>query len=70
LKTTGTSIVFTARTLAVGVAVWSFSVINFQADMGVLLMLLFVWNMIGTLVLTPALASVLVFARERERTGS
>ncbi|WP_309475392.1 MULTISPECIES: hypothetical protein [unclassified Pseudomonas] len=28
-----------------------------------LLMLLFIWNMIGTLVLTPALSSVLVFAK-------
>ncbi|MEB0090840.1 MMPL family transporter [Pseudomonas sp. CCI4.2] len=65
LKTTGTSIVFTALTLAVGVATWSFSSLKFQADMGVLLVLLFIWNMIGTLVLTPALASVLIFAKRR-----
>lgn len=63
LKTTGTSIVFTALTLAVGVATWMFSTLKFQADMGMLLMLLFIWNMIGTLVLTPALASLLVFSR-------
>ncbi|MFJ2709314.1 RND family transporter [Pseudomonas sp. NPDC087346] len=63
LKTTGTSIVFTALTLAAGVATWMFSALKFQADMGMLLMLLFIWNMIGTLVLMPALASVLVFGK-------
>lgn len=67
LKTTGTSIVFTALTLAAGVATWMFSALKFQADMGMLLMLLFIWNMIGTLVLTPALASVLVFGKAGER---
>lgn len=70
LKTTGTSIVFTALTLAVGVATWSFSALKFQADMGLLLMLLFVWNMVGTLVLTPALASVLVFSKGSDRRGN
>ncbi|MFJ2334005.1 efflux RND transporter permease subunit [Pseudomonas helleri] len=68
LKTTGTSIVFTALTLAIGVATWSFSTLKFQADMGMLLVLLFIWNMIGTLLLTPALASVLIFANRKSLT--
>jgi hypothetical protein len=38
--------------------------------MGLLLMLLFVWNMVGTLVLTPALASVLVFSKGSDRRGN
>ena len=64
LKTTGTSIAFTGLTLAVGVATWSFSALKFQADMGLLLVLLFIWNMIGALVLLPAIASLLVCNRE------
>jgi predicted RND superfamily exporter protein len=61
LKTTGTSVAFTGITLALGVATWSFSVLKFQADMGLLLVLLFLWNMVGALLLMPALASVLMF---------
>jgi len=61
LKTTGTSIAFTGLTLAVGVATWALSALKFQADMGLLLVLLFIWNMVGALVLLPAIASLLVF---------
>ncbi|MCW2271500.1 Membrane protein YdfJ [compost metagenome] len=61
LKTTGTSVAFTGITLALGVATWSLSVLKFQADMGLLLVLLFVWNMVGALLLMPALASLLIF---------
>ncbi|MNL97214.1 MMPL family protein [compost metagenome] len=61
LKTTGTSVAFTGITLALGVATWSFSVLKFQADMGLLLVLLFLWNMVGALLLMPALAAVLMF---------
>ncbi|MFK0090045.1 RND family transporter [Pseudomonas sp. NPDC090755] len=60
LKTTGTSVAFTGITLALGVATWVFSALKFQADMGLLLVLLFVWNMIGALVLLPAMASLLL----------
>lgn len=60
LKTTGTSVAFTGITLAMGVATWSFSALKFQADMGLLLVLLFVWNMIGALLLLPALAAMLM----------
>jgi predicted RND superfamily exporter protein len=59
LKTTGTSVAFTGITLALGVATWSFSALKFQADMGLLLVLLFIWNMVGALVLLPAIASLL-----------
>jgi predicted RND superfamily exporter protein len=62
-----TSLLFTGRvamltgiTLAVGVATWGFSPIKFQADMGVLLAFMFVVNMVGALVLLPALAHFLL----------
>lgn len=59
LKTTGKSVAFTGLTLAIGVVLWVFSPIKFQADMGVLLTFMFLWNMLGALVLLPALACLL-----------
>jgi predicted RND superfamily exporter protein len=50
----------TGVTLALGVATWAFSPIKFQADMGILLAFMFLWNMIGALVLLPALAHFLL----------
>ncbi|MNO69965.1 MMPL family protein [compost metagenome] len=59
LKTTGTSVAFTGITLALGVGTWVFSALKFQADMGLLLVLLFIWNMVGALILLPAIAALL-----------
>jgi hypothetical protein len=42
--------------LGLGVATWIFSPLKFQADMGLLLCFLFLMNMVGALVLLPALA--------------
>jgi predicted RND superfamily exporter protein len=47
-------------TLAAGVITWALSPIKFQADMGILLTFMFLWNMIGALVLMPALAHFLL----------
>lgn len=60
LKTTGKSVAFTGITLAIGVVLWIFSPIRFQADMGILLTFMFVWNMLGALILLPALACLLL----------
>jgi hypothetical protein len=60
LKTTGKAVFFTGITLAVGVATWIFSPIKFQADMGILLTFMFLWNMVGALTILPALAYFLV----------
>ena len=60
LKTTGKAVAFTGITLAVGVVFWVFSSIKFQADMGILLTFMFLWNMIGALWLLPALARFLL----------
>lgn len=56
LNITGNGVLFTGITLAVGVATWIFSPLKFQADMGVLLVFMFLVNMIGAIVLLPALA--------------
>jgi len=60
LRTTGKAVAFTGMTLAIGVGTWVFSPIKFQADMGILLTFMFVWNMVGALWLLPALARYLV----------
>jgi predicted RND superfamily exporter protein len=57
---TGRVVLLTGATLAIGVATWVFSPIKFQADMGILLAFMFLWNMLGALVLLPALASFLL----------
>ena len=60
LETTGAAVAFTGVTLAVGVATWIFSPIKFQADMGLMLTFMFLWNMLGALILLPALARFLI----------
>ncbi len=63
LKLTGKPVLFTAITLAVGVGTWLFSELQFQADMGILLAFMFLLNMVGALVLLPALARWLIVPR-------
>ena len=57
---TGRVVILTGLTLAVGVFTWSFSDIKFQADMGILLAFMFLWNMLGALVLIPSLSHFLL----------
>ncbi|KAA3638997.1 MAG: RND family transporter [Proteobacteria bacterium] len=56
LRLTGKAVLFTALTLGIGVGTWIFSDLQFQADMGILLAFMFIVNMIGALLLLPALA--------------
>jgi predicted RND superfamily exporter protein len=57
---TGKVVMLTGVTLAIGVITWVFSPIKFQADMGLLLAFMFLWNMLGALILLPALAHFLL----------
>lgn len=57
---TGKVVMLTGATLAAGVATWTLSDIKFQADMGILLAFMFLWNMLGALILLPALAHFLL----------
>jgi hypothetical protein len=57
LRVTGASIFFTGVTLAIGVATWVFSPLKFQADVGLMLTFMFVVNMLGAMLLLPALAA-------------
>jgi predicted RND superfamily exporter protein len=55
----GSAVVFTGLTLSVGVGTWAFSALQFQADMGILLMFMFLMNMVFAILLLPAIARLL-----------
>lgn len=55
LRLTGKAVIFTGFTLAAGVGTWIFSTLQFQADMGILLCFIFLANMVGAIVILPAL---------------
>lgn len=76
LQETGSSVLFTGLTLAVGVATWAFSDLKFQANMGILLTFVFIANMAGALILLPAISAMLyklfprLFAGEVRRASA
>ncbi len=64
----GTAVMFTATTMAVGVGTWTFSALKFQADMGLIMALMFLINMLGALLLLPSIAALLL-ADEAKKKG-
>lgn len=56
MQKTGKAVVFTGVALGMGVATWLFSDLQFQIDMGVLLIFIFTANMVGAILVLPALA--------------
>ena len=56
LRHTGKAVVFTSASLVLSVVTWLFSGLQFQADMGLLLLFMFSTNMLGAIFLMPALA--------------
>jgi hypothetical protein len=60
MRVTGASIIFTGITLAIGVVTWVFSPLQFQADIGIMLTFMFFVNMLGAILLLPALAALFV----------
>ena len=73
MRTTGKATLFTGAGMALGVALWIFSELQFQRDMGILLVFAFVANMIGAIVVIPALAHFLgkeeLKHRDQDLTG-
>jgi len=67
LRETGIATIFTALTLSVGVATWSFSELKFQADMGLLLTFMFMVNMLMAMTFLPALAVMIDVLIPRRR---
>ena len=70
LAITGNGVLFTGLTLGFAVATWLPSPLKFQADMGILLFFLFVMNMVGAIVLLPALAHFLVGEAQEGRSST
>src|SRR3546814_12383723 len=73
MRSTGKATLFAGIGLSVGVALWIFSGLQFQRDMGVLLVFGFFVNMIGAIVVLPALAHFLskeeLRHRDRDQIG-
>ncbi|MCW8092299.1 efflux RND transporter permease subunit [Alteromonas sp. ASW11-130] len=63
LKERGSAVLFTGITLAIGVSTWVFSSLKFQMDMGILLTFMFLVNMLGAIIVLPALARLLWYKR-------
>jgi predicted RND superfamily exporter protein len=57
--TTGRAIIFVASTMFASTIFWWFSSLKFQAEMGLLLSLLMLFNTVGGLVVVPALVKVI-----------
>jgi len=68
LNFTGRVVALIGVTLAAGVVTWALSPIKFQADMGILLTFMFIWNMFGALILMPALAVFLIKSKPATET--
>ncbi len=56
LRHTGKAVIFTSLALIVSVSTWLLSGLQFQADMGLLLVFMFTSNLFGAVLLLPALA--------------
>ncbi len=67
LQFTGKVVVLIGITLAAGVVTWALSPIKFQADMGILLAFMFIWNMVGAVILIPALSHFLLGGTAAQR---
>lgn len=63
IEVTGNAVLLTGITLGIAVSTWIFSPLKFQADMGIVLTFFFLLNMLGAIILLPALASW--FVKER-----
>jgi predicted RND superfamily exporter protein len=59
LRETGSAVIFTGLSLSIGVATWAFSPLQFQADMGMLLTFMFLMNMLGAIIVLPAILGVM-----------
>jgi predicted RND superfamily exporter protein len=66
MRLTGKSVIFTGMTLGAGVFTWIFASLQFQADMGILLTFMFLVNMLGAILILPALARWLLLGKVKQ----
>ncbi len=69
-RVTGQAVVFTGLALGLGVATWLWSGLQFQRDMGLLLVFTFVANLFGAILVLPAIASFLLRPRPVSAAGA
>ena len=69
LRQTGKAVLFTGLALGVSVITWLWSKLQFQADMGVILVFAFTANMFGAILLLPALARFLGGEERKHASG-
>ncbi|MFA5937922.1 MAG: MMPL family transporter [Sinimarinibacterium sp.] len=69
LRHTGKAVVFTSASLLLSVCTWLFSGLQFQADMGLLLLFMFSTNLLGAILLLPALAWLVLPSRRSDDEG-
>jgi predicted RND superfamily exporter protein len=67
LRETGSAVIFTGLSLSIGVATWAFSPLQFQADMGMLLTFMFFMNMVGAIIVLPAIIGVMDLIAPQKR---
>jgi predicted RND superfamily exporter protein len=59
VATAGKAVLYTAFLISAGIAFWTFSPLRFQAEMGYQLLVILTMNMLGGLILLPALISLI-----------
>jgi len=59
VATAGKAVLYTAFLISAGIAFWAFSPLRFQAEMGYGLLIILTMNMLGGLLLLPALISLI-----------
>ena len=69
LRETGSAVIFTGLSLSIGVATWAFSPLQFQADMGMLLTFMFIMNMLGAIIVLPAIIGVMDIIVPQRKIG-
>lgn len=70
LNFTGRIVALVGFTMAASVITWAWSPIKFQADMGILLTFMFLWNMMGALIMIPALSHFLLQIKPSDSAAS
>lgn len=67
LGRTGKAVVFIGVSLGLSVATWLMSELQFQIDMGIMLMFMFTANMFGAIMILPALARFLLKLKPEQK---
>lgn len=67
LGRTGKAVVFIGVSLGLSVATWLMSELQFQIDMGIMLMFMFTANMFGAIMILPALARFLLRLKPEQK---